>query len=654
MRHHGRWLAGPFWVLFLFAVGCSGSQGCSGSEEGPLDPASPEGRAAAFEARLPEVVSNQAQAGQWPIALGALSETLHQGQTLSDIYAAAGHKPRFARAGALTPAGAVIHETLARAGFEGLKTDRLHLSRIDAVVTKLEAQAARLAEHSGARPPLGDDEIALLTAVAEAQPAGPEAEGLMWSRLLDASKGGPLGAWITEHQALLEGVASKSLEMELLLADGALAYARDVRHFNLHEIPEDQRESMGEQIVADRQRLFAADLLEAAASEDGAEEVRLRIEGLRPSDPQYPLLVAAAERYQSIVDAGGWPTAMPRIPKPKNVKDAFKYKANYRRYPEGVVEKIKARLAAERLYEGTINNSWDKALTEAVVRYRRNNQLRDKPWIDYEMTRAMMVSAEFRLAQIKLNLQRLRASGVGSVGDYYIHVNLPEYKGQIFDAGQRVHTFKTISGSRRKQRDKSTREWVFQDATPLLSAKMDRVVINPSWTVPTRLRAEIERKAKDDPDHFSKYGYERVGVAKGSVIRQKPGPDNALGKVKFLFPNEHDIYLHDTPDRDLFWHEVRAFSHGCIRVEKPLVVAQLLLSREDASWTKHKLRRRLSNKMEAGIELKDGPEVHLEYITVRADPATGDVRFLWDIYHHDIAAIKRLTGLEMSVNLHYP
>lgn len=431
----------------------------------------------------------------------------------------------------------------------------------------------------------------------------------------------------------VEGLsADKPAHAELLLFDAALTYARDMA-------PDPEK--------ADLEALTAA-LAEAVVS---ADSLTAWLDGLRPANPQYARLMKQVGVYQEIVDAGGWPTKMPRMPEP-TPKDPFRYKANYKRYPEGVVQNIKARLAGERLYDGEINNSWDDALTQAVLRYRKRNQLSDKAIIDYEMTRAMRIPAQWRLAQMKLNLQRLRASKLGK-DPYSIWVNVPAYRGELWDKGKRQLAFRTVVGSRRKSRHKKTREWQARDATPLFSDKMESVVMAPYWTVPASIRIQLMRRAEKDPDFLKSQGYEVVKVAKGRLLRQRPGKLNALGRVKFMFPNEHDIYLHDTPDRFLFNQPMRAYSHGCIRVENPLDLALYILKRQDPEWTMRKLERRGNASVETAVTLDDGPTVHLEYITVSvADD--DEIQFHWDIYHHDGRWIEKHLGLPLPGDLYYP
>ena len=395
-----------------------------------------------------------------------------------------------------------------------------------------------------------------------------------------------------------------------------------------------------------------AELLSRLSSASSAAEVDAVLERVEPPDPRYRPLVAARVRYWAIVERGGWPTKAPRIKRPKG-GEAEVFKPGFKRYPEHVVTRVKARLAGEGLYTGDVEDeSWDDALSDALRRYRANNLLGEGPYIDYQTVQAMKVPAAFRLAQIDLNLERIRRTRFGS-SDYYVYVNIPRYVAEVYDGGDKKLEFGVVTGSRKKFWDKEREAFGFPDATPLLVEKMEKVIFSPTWMVPGRARVQLRRKAKGKPDFWKKNGYELLPGPNGGLIRQNPGPDNALGLVKFLFPNNDDIYMHDTNRKDLFQETVRAFSHGCIRVEKPLELAQYVLSREDPSWTERKVRLAAKSGSTNPQALENGPDVFLEYITVH--PAEGgEVQFLWDIYHRDVAEIAAKWKIEVETSSHYP
>jgi murein L,D-transpeptidase YcbB/YkuD len=229
---------------------------------------------------------------------------------------------------------------------------------------------------------------------------------------------------------------------------------------------------------------------------------------------------------------------------------------------------------------------------------------------------------------------------------YYISINVPDFHAEVWDGGQRLKRFKVIVGSTRGYKDAKTGQWRYPNATPRFSDVMETIVFNPFWNVPPRIRRELQRKAEADPDYYERNNYEVLYTNNGhEMLRQKPGPGNALGQVKFLFPNEHDIYLHDTPRKDLFNNPVRAYSHGCMRVHEPLELAAFLLKREDESWTPGRARAIVRSGKQFRYSLRQGPEVHIEYRTVRADQE-GRVHFLADIYEEDARYIAKTYNLK--------
>jgi len=438
--------------------------------------------------------------------------------------------------------------------------------------------------------------------------------------------------------ALVAAPAAEAMpELEVLLADGLMRYGRAMRP----------------RLASDEAALrpVQEQLLRDVAGASGADGVDAVLEALRPRGPQYGRLMEALGRYEAIVAAGGWPGKLPKIKRPKRGEEE-EYKPGYKRYPEKLIRPIKERLAAERLYAGPIDDQWDEAFTESIRRYRRNNLLGERAIIDYVMVEAMKVPAAFRLGELKVNLQRLREDPVGT-SDYYVYVNVPEFVGEVWDKGEQKLLFRVITGSRKKYRDKKDRKFHFPDATPEMIDRVERVVFNPSWTVPARIRTQLHKQAAGKPNFWKENGYTIIPTGSGEMIKQAPGPTNALGQFKFLFPNDHDVYMHDTNRKDLFREEVRAFSHGCIRVENPDRLAHYLLSREDDAWTERRIRINAAGDTEMSQPLEHGPAVFLDYVTVRVGD-DGDVVFLWDIYHRDLEAVEAQYGVTFEPDAYYP
>jgi murein L,D-transpeptidase YcbB/YkuD len=166
--------------------------------------------------------------------------------------------------------------------------------------------------------------------------------------------------------------------------------------------------------------------------------------------------------------------------------------------------------------------------------------------------------------------------------------------------------------------------------TVIFRGDMKYVVFSPYWNVPPSIiNKEILPAMKRNPNYLAKHNMEY----NGGKIRQKPGPNNSLGLVKFLFPNSFNIYLHDTPSKSLFKEDKRAFSHGCIRVSEPFELARYLL-RHDPSWTPEKINGAMNSGKEQYVTLKNTVPVYLVYFTAFVD-AQGKLNFRDDIYNRD-------------------
>lgn len=223
------------------------------------------------------------------------------------------------------------------------------------------------------------------------------------------------------------------------------------------------------------------------------------------------------------------------------------------------------------------------------------------------------------LAEIIANMERWRWLP-SDLGPDRIEVNLPEYTARVFRKGQLVYSTRVIIGKR-------------STPTPLFSNQMVYLIVNPSWHVPDSIvNNEILPKLAEDPDYATRNGYEITELDTGRIsIRQPPGTGNALGLVKFMFPNEHAIYLHDTPNKKLFAHSQRAFSHGCIRVQNPFELAAILL--DDGQYSEDRLKEMIG-RGERLIPLKAPVPIHLTYFTLRVDE-NGEIERIPDVYGFD-------------------
>jgi len=223
-------------------------------------------------------------------------------------------------------------------------------------------------------------------------------------------------------------------------------------------------------------------------------------------------------------------------------------------------------------------------------------------------------------SRIAVNLDRLRALP-RDMGSRYIWVDVPAYRLDVVENGRTVATHRIIVGKPGSQ-------------TPSFQAKVMGVTINPWWNVPCSIVDEsIGKLIASNPQEAARRGYVATRDAKGKlVVRQKPGPENALGQIKLEMPNPFDVYIHDTPSRDLFARSTRAFSHGCIRTEDPKSLAVTLLG-EAAETTVNLL---LATGVSRTLKLAQPIPVYVVYVTAEAAcDGTGQVLFYPDIYRRD-------------------
>jgi murein L,D-transpeptidase YcbB/YkuD len=224
------------------------------------------------------------------------------------------------------------------------------------------------------------------------------------------------------------------------------------------------------------------------------------------------------------------------------------------------------------------------------------------------------------------------------LGQTHIMVNIPEYMARIVRDGQVAHETRVVVGKPQNQ-------------TPVFSDVMEFIIVNPSWNVPYSIASkEMLPNLQRDPTYLARQGMEVLDVSgkrpividstmvdwysvnmKRIRIRQPPGERNALGHIKFMFPNQHAVYLHDTPSRNLFANAVRAYSHGCVRVQDPFALADVLL--EGTDWNAARMKK-LIGGTERRIDLAHKLPVHLTYFTADIDP-DGNLVTRNDIYGHD-------------------
>lgn len=275
-------------------------------------------------------------------------------------------------------------------------------------------------------------------------------------------------------------------------------------------------------------------------------------------------------------------------------------------------------------------------LALAVTNFQHRMGLPENGKINSKTITELNKPVEFRIKQMMLNLERLRWVPVKMENEFLI-VNIPEYKLHIIEKGKLVWTTNVVVGKDVKQ-------------TTIFKGNISSIILNPYWNIPNSIiKNEIIPNIKKNSNYLQNNNMEVLSgdevinsstinwdKYKGDVpftIRQKPGVGNALGKMKFLFPNNFNIYLHDTPSKGLFKESKRAFSHGCIRVENPEKLALYLL-RNYSSWNPEKLDKILNEDKEFGIPIKPTVSVYIVYFTSWVDTA-GQLNFRNDLYNLD-------------------
>jgi murein L,D-transpeptidase YcbB/YkuD len=298
---------------------------------------------------------------------------------------------------------------------------------------------------------------------------------------------------------------------------------------------------------------------------------------------------------------------------------------------------------------GNFETVLDKALSKALKAFQESNGMERTGQIDKATINALNgPSDEANVQKLVLNMERLRWLP-RDMGVRHILVNQAAFELQIIDHQKITWRTKVIVGKPETQTN------IFNDV-------METVVINPYWNVPKSIvQHEMLPHLTDDPYYLDDKGYEVVDasgdiVSSGSVdwwsygdkipydVRQPPGDSNALGNIKFLFPNKHNIYMHDTPTKKLFKEEVRAFSHGCIRVEDPRTLAEHVLG-----WDRQKIDDMIDSGENQEIKLESPIPVHLAYFTAWPDE-TGKIVFYSDTYKRDKRLEKALNNLAVALN----
>ena len=359
-----------------------------------------------------------------------------------------------------------------------------------------------------------------------------------------------------------------------------------------------------------------------------ADSLLYRLQSLFPRGRFYEQLRQSLARYREIEANGGWP----EFPEGPTLKPGM---------VDNRVPVLARRLAVTGDLDTDAVAAADTTYTEiieaGVRRFQKRHGIDVDGVIGPTTARVLNVPVSRRVRQLEINLERARWV-FDDITDNFIIVNIAGFTAYVVRDREVVWQTRVQVGSTYHQ-------------SPVFRDEMKYLVLNPTWTVPYSIATkEILPQIQSEPDYFAKRDFD-VKDRNGKLVDpesiewselsrrnfpytlvQRPGPNNALGRVKFMFPNEHAVYLHDTPSKSLFGRAERAFSHGCIRVEHPFEFAEILLGAD--GWTQDRFQEVLDSGEIKTVFLSKPMPVMLLYWTAQVDPG-GDVHFYQDIYERD-------------------
>ncbi len=351
-----------------------------------------------------------------------------------------------------------------------------------------------------------------------------------------------------------------------------------------------------------------------------------------PVNQYYIKLIEKLRQYRDIQKKGGFPIV---ITEKKTLK---------LNQIDSCLPKVKQHLFLTKDLQNNDNSQvFTKELELAVINFQKRLGLSENGKIDKQTLLELNKPVDFRINQMMVNLERLRWIPV-EMGKEFLLVNIPEFKLHVFENGKEIWLTNIVVGKDAKQ-------------TSIFKGNISKIILNPYWNVPNSIiNEEILPALKRNPAYLTKNNMEvlsgehivnasRINWKKYEknipfTIRQKPGRDNALGKMKFLFPNNFSIYLHDTPTKSLFNRTKRDFSHGCIRVENPMKLALYFL-KNNKEWNQVKIDSILTTGKEFDISIKPTIPVYIAYFTAWVDNK-GNLNFRNDIYDLDAALAKEI------------
>lgn len=517
-----------------------------------------------------------------------------------------------------TPAATALLEAVRTLPDHGIATDAFPIGAIEAASSRVAEGAARVGAARDAARANPATEPLLRLVEAEGPPTEEAVSGLIAAGRLTGLDEAGLLKWeglVREVLRAEEDLARARADLEVAASVAFFRYALDLK-FQIKASP----------FRADKDPA-AADLVHldeiVGAFDAFARDPAASLKALVPAHPYYAGLMAGLKRYRAIADRGGFS----KVPDAGKLKQGARGKA---------VQALKRRLAEEGYFQGDPEDPlFDLPLENSVKDYQTTHGFEPTGVVEGPLVRSLNVPIEQRIRQIELGLQRWRESEVTPAEPLYVRVNIPEFKMEVWEEGRLVQKHRVVVGNNNWDRDPDARIEGRINRTKVFKAEISQIILNPRWYVPARIRRlELDFEVLDEPDYFAKRKFKvKVNPDGTEEIYQDSGDDNALGRVKFVFPNPYGIFMHDTNQKPYFQREIRAFSHGCIRLQDPLEVAYLFLAKR-ANLDRERVDRLLASGEVREVKIDPPIPIFVEYNSVGVDPR-GRIEFFSDVYQYD-------------------
>lgn len=481
----------------------------------------------------------------------------------------------------------------------------------------------------------------------ELNKSGKLLRGLIWETVADQNQDFDYHhQQIEKHASFIQAKIKQVLILDIILTDAYISFSQDALAGKFTPSTEDKPQPKNSKVHPDATELeenFShQNALSLLLEHTDTSQLSEFLKSLAPQHPGYDQMRTALAHYMYLSSNYVWepiPFDEPLQKSDRNIiipsiRDRLILLKDHRKMltqkPE-IEEAQEVNLALPKYL-------FDTKLYLAVKSFQIRNGELPTGIIDKRTQKLLNVPIKNRVKQLALNMKRWRHLP-SELGEKYIFVNMADYHLKVINKGKKDMEMRVIIGKPFRK-------------TPIMSGDIRTIVLSPYWNVPRGIAVkDILPKVKKNPSYLHKK-HIKVLTHKGKTVntkninwkkissrnfpyrfRQDPGENNALGRIKFLFPNKHAVYLHDTPSRLLFSENKRAFSSGCIRVEKPIALAHYLLSQEyDISIEEIKHRIRLNKNK--GFSLKNTIPVHLMYWTAWVNDK-GSIQFREDIYHRD-------------------